>query len=295
MLEVGVARLLDPAGALELGELAGHRLEVRGARPDRRAEVRRGHERRVEVRLLGEQPDRQPALPRDRPAVRLVRPGSDPQQRRLAGAVRADEPDPVADRDRRRDRVEDDERADLAGHARQPKDRHQPAPDRGAGRRPPGRRGPRVRSVRAGRRASRPQRAARRSPPRPAARSSAGPAASAPPEIVRRIAPRALPVGGRQALAPRAEVRRPAADDDPPDRPAAAPTRLPRPLVDVEVLLHLAVAVGRRVVVDRRAAPLDGLGEDVADGAVQTPLVGAAAACRPSQRVEPRRHSASSA
>ena len=100
MLEVRVGRLLDAAGRLELGQLDAHRLEVRGAVADGRPEVRRRHERGVEVGLLGQQPDRQPALALDGAAVRLVAAGRDPEQRRLAGAVRPDEPDPVVDRDR---------------------------------------------------------------------------------------------------------------------------------------------------------------------------------------------------
>src|SRR5205814_2709618 len=48
-----------------------------------------------------------------------------------------------------------------------------------------------------------------------------------------------------QALAPRAEMRRPGADHDPSNGPAAAQARLARPLVDGQVILHLAVAVGR--------------------------------------------------
>jgi hypothetical protein len=61
------------------------------------------------VGFLGQQPDRQvpPAL--DGPAVRLVPADRDPEQRRLAGPVRPDQSDPVADGDRRVDVVEDDE------------------------------------------------------------------------------------------------------------------------------------------------------------------------------------------
>jgi hypothetical protein len=82
----------------------------------------------VEVRLLGEHPDRQAPLARDLARVGLVDPGGDPQQRRLPGAVRADQADPVAQGDRRIDPVEDHERADLAMDALESQDRHQAAP-----------------------------------------------------------------------------------------------------------------------------------------------------------------------
>ena len=45
-------------------------------------------------------PSVRPRFRCDLAAVRLVDAGGDPEQRRLAGAVRADEADPVADRDR---------------------------------------------------------------------------------------------------------------------------------------------------------------------------------------------------
>src|SRR5579862_2220781 len=81
-------------------------------------------------------------------------------------------------------------------------------------------------------------------------------------------------VGRRQALAPRAEMGGPGADDDPPDRPATPWAALTGALVDLEPLLHLAVAVGCRVVVDRAASPFDRLGQDGADREVQAALVG---------------------
>jgi hypothetical protein len=116
-------------GVLHRLELGGHLLEVRRTVPDRRPDVRRGHEPLVEVRLLGEHADRQLALARDLPGVGLVGPGGDAHQRRLAGPVRPDETDPVTERDRRADRVEDDEGADLAVDTLEPKDRHQaPSP-----------------------------------------------------------------------------------------------------------------------------------------------------------------------
>ena len=60
----------------------------------------------------------------DLAGIGFVAAGGQPHQRRLAGAVRSDEADPIADRDRRGDRVEDDERPDLAMDVGQPEDRH---------------------------------------------------------------------------------------------------------------------------------------------------------------------------
>ncbi len=54
------------------------------------------------------------------------------------------------------------------------------------------------------------------------------------------------------------------AHDDPPNRPAASVARLAGPLVDLQVVLHRAVAFGRRVVVHGTAAPLDSLRQYVA-------------------------------
>ena len=51
------------------------------------------------------------------------------------------------------------------------------------------------------------------------------------------------PVDCRKPLAPRAEVGRADAHDDPPDRPPAAEARKPGPLVHLQVVLHLAVAL----------------------------------------------------
>ncbi len=176
------------------------------------------------------------------PPVGLVDAGGDPQQRRLAGAVRPDQPDPLADRDRGVDRVEDHERADLAGDAREAEERHQacsPAPSPDGRRRPPAGRSPRVAAARRVRSA----RALRGGPLRP--RPGVSPSAPSPASSVQRrpvaagarVAAqdrrRAGPVGGRQALAPRAEVRRAAADHDPPDRPPAARAGLAGPLVDL--------------------------------------------------------------
>ena len=97
-----------------------------------------------------------------------------------------------------------------------------------------------------------------------------------------------LAVRGAEPLAPRAEMRRPRPDDDPLDRPSAARTRLAGPLVDLQVLLHRAVAVGRGVVVDRAAAPLDRLGQDPPDRVVEVPLVGRPQRPGGPQRMEPR-------
>ena len=87
----GGPRRSEPAGVALVLELArARRPSARGARPrgGSRAQVGRGHEPLVEVRLLAQQPDRQPPPPSDRAPVRLVPPGHDPKQRRLAGAVR---------------------------------------------------------------------------------------------------------------------------------------------------------------------------------------------------------------
>ena len=102
VLQVRVGRLHDPAVSLERRELA-RPSGPRCAAPVRTAvrSVRRGHERLVEVGLLGEQPDGQAALAVDLAAVGLVAAGGDPQQRRLARPVRPDQPDAVAERDRR--------------------------------------------------------------------------------------------------------------------------------------------------------------------------------------------------
>src|SRR5262249_30822380 len=79
-------------------------------------------------------------------------------------------------------------------------------------------------------------------------------------------------IGRWQSLAPRAEVRRSTTDDDPAHRAPAAEARLAGALVDLELLLHRPVALGGRVVVDRRPAPLDRLREDATDLAVQATL-----------------------
>jgi hypothetical protein len=64
-------------------------------------------------------------------------------------------------------------------------------------------------------------------------------------------------------------MRRSSAHDDPPDRPPASIAGLAAALVDLQMLLHRAVAFGRGVVVDGAAAPFDRLCQDVAQSLVQ--------------------------
>ena len=95
--------------------------------------------RLVEVRLLGQQAELQAFLAQHLARVRWLEPGRDAQQRRLARAVGTDQPDSLGVRDRRVDRIEDDERADLASDVRQPQDRHRlahPGEERGRRRCP---------------------------------------------------------------------------------------------------------------------------------------------------------------
>ena len=197
-------------------------------------------------------PRRQAASARDRPAIGLVAAGHDPQERRLAGAVGPDEADPLAGRDRGVTWSRMTKRADLPDDALQADEAHD-----GPRACTPPVAPPRAAFVRAGALAG-----LRRLVGRPAERpvavelhpAAAPPARAARPGrgvIVAEQLRRGRALRGGQALAERAEVRRPDADHDPPDRPAAARARLPGALVDVQVLLHLAVAVGRRVVVDR--------------------------------------------
>ena len=90
----------------------------RPPRADRGPHVRRGRERRVEVRLLAEQPQARPRLRHHVAAVGLVTSRHDAQQRRLARAVRPHEPDPLADARWRRDPIEDHERRRSRGGRR---------------------------------------------------------------------------------------------------------------------------------------------------------------------------------
>ncbi len=113
MLEVRVPVAPGMAPVFEVLELHGHLLEVRGAVPDRGPQVRGGHERLVEVRLLAQQAEGQVSAARDRPTVGLVAPGHDPEQCRLAGTIGTHEPHPLADGDGGIDLVEDDEGPDL--------------------------------------------------------------------------------------------------------------------------------------------------------------------------------------
>src|SRR5947207_621471 len=99
---------------------------------------------------------------------------------------------------------------------------------------------------------------------------------------------RTLAVPGGQALAPRAEMGGSCPDDDPPDGPATARTRLARALVDLQLLLHRSIAFGRRVVVDRAPAPLDRLGEHTSQFEVQPSLIGRPQRGSGAQRVQPR-------
>ena len=66
--------------------------------------------------------------PLDLAPVGLVDAGGEPEEGRLAGAVRPHDADSLAHRDRGVDGVEDDERPDLAGHVRQAEERHRQAP-----------------------------------------------------------------------------------------------------------------------------------------------------------------------
>ena len=77
VLERLVRRFGRSMSMLEGLELGRHRFEVGGAVPNGGPDVRRGHERGVEMGLLGQHPDRQVALSRDLPGVGLVHPGRD--------------------------------------------------------------------------------------------------------------------------------------------------------------------------------------------------------------------------
>ena len=126
-----------------------------------------------------------------------------------------------------------------------------------------------------------------------------GPTTAAPPSPTRHRPQdrrRALPIRGAKPLAPRAEMRRARADDDPLDRPPATRTRLAGPLVDLQVLLHRAVAVGCGVVVDRAAATHHGLGQDPSHFVIEVALVGRSQCARRSavdggeRPIAPHRH-----
>ncbi len=244
--------------------------------------------------LLAEHADARAALAGDLARVGLVEAGGDAQQRRLAGAVRARRGRPIAERDRRVDRVEDDERRRPRGAT--PSRRRidisalRDVPPRGHARRPSGALAGARAGASARRRPARPRRAAPDAPlpplVEPASVRGRHRRRRSRSSAARRTAPAARfgsiragsrprrPVRGGQPLAPRAEVRRARADDDPAHRSAAARARLAGALVDVQVLLHGAVALGRRVVVDRRCRGRSTASrEDPADLAVQPALV----------------------
>src|SRR5262245_36668610 len=161
------------------------------------------------------------------------------------------------------------------------------APDRRPRRRPPGRR--RAPGPLRPRLALGPLRRRQADTPLPGRQLRPAAAATRRPRHRREDPPGAGPIRGRESLAPRAEVRRPSPDDDPPDRVSVARTGLVGALVDLKVLLHLAVAVGRRVVVDRRTAPDHGLGEDPPQLRPEPPLVRRSQRPRRAERVEARR------
>ena len=244
--------------------------------------------------LLGEEAEGQVALAMDLAEVRLVATRRQAEQCRLAGAVRPDQADPVAERDRGVDGVEDDEGADLAGDAGQAQDAHRPgrAGSGGTDARAAARRVAAARFVRSVRACAAARAASHgRQPERPLPRQL-GPATSRPTRAAGhrpQDGRRALAVGRAQPLAPRAEVRRTRADDDPLDRPPAARARLAGALIDLQAFLHRAIAVGRRVVVDRAPATLDRLGQHGPDRVVQASFVGRPERPGGPQRMEPGR------
>ena len=145
MLEVGVGRV-PPTRPSRSRPPARSAIASRCAAPgpDRRAQVRRGHERRVEVGLLGEQPDATGrACATTAPRSGSSRPAASRSSVVLPAPLGPTRPIRSPSAMAAVDRVEDHERADLAGDAREAQDRHQPPPaDRRPGRRPAGRRRP---------------------------------------------------------------------------------------------------------------------------------------------------------
>ena len=109
---------------LQLGQLALQPLDLRGAGPHGRSHGRRADEGRIQVRLLAQQPDARPGRDVDGPAIGVLAARDDPEQRRLAGTVGADQADTLAARERGADRIEDDEVTDLAAHIVQAQDAH---------------------------------------------------------------------------------------------------------------------------------------------------------------------------
>ena len=276
VLEVGVVGARR-RGRRARGAPSSSAIRSRWAAPWRTAERRSGAAMNASSKCASwpSSPSVSPRLRADRPAVGLVAPRRDAEQRRLAGAVRPDEADPLARA--RWPRVIRSRMTNVPISRTTPSSRTRLTPPLPAPRRAASRRAAAAAAVRAvavarplglggpsGPSAPSPSSSTQRRPGR-----RAGGAARARRHR-RAGASRRRAVAARgQPLAPRAEVGGPDADDDPPDRAPAAAARLAGALVDVEPLLHLAVAVGRRVVVDRGAAALDGLGEDRDDVAVQ--------------------------
>ena len=271
VLEVRVGRLSTRCSRSSAASSRGHRLEVRRPVADGRPEVRRGHERGVEVGLLGEQPD---ATGRASGTPRRASGSSTPAAIRSSVVLPAPfgptspirSPSAIAASIRSRITNVPTSRWTPSGAG---STSAQP-PDRGAVRR-----ARRVAARAGGRRArsGRARSASASAPTLPSPAAQLGPAPAARADW-RRLDPRGSrprparsPAGSRWHHEQKCVAR--AADDDPPDRPPAARARLAGALVDVQPLLHLAVALGRRVVVDRRAAALDRLGEDPAELAVQ--------------------------
>ena len=212
MLERPVGGLRDVTATLELASSTAIALQVGGAVADRRPQVRRGHERLVEVRLLGEQAERQPALAGDLAADRARRgPAAIRSSVVLPAPFGPTRPTRSPRAIARVDLVEDHERADLAANALEPQDRHQPGSGRrGRGPAPAARRGGRrrraaARRVRSARDRLRSRLVRARPPDAPSPsssvqrRSRAGPAPSRP---------RVIPAEDRGRARP---IRRPAA------------------------------------------------------------------------------------
>ncbi len=79
-----------------------------------------------------------------------------------------------------------------------------------------------------------------------------------------------------------------AAHDDPPNRPGAPIARLTCTLIHLEVLLHRAIALGSRVIVDGAAASLNRLGQDIAQRPVKPAGVLRTEALRVAERMDTR-------
>ena len=193
VLEVLVGGLGDPVVLLQATRARAP--SARGARRPPRTAIRRsGAAMNAGSRWVSwsEEAEAQAALARDLAAVRVVDAGRDPEQRRLAGAVRTDQADALAQGDRGADVIEDDERADLAADRPEAQDRHQPGP--GGRGPPPGASPQRDESARCvpapwpRRRSGSPRPASARPSPPPRARSSRRPARRRSPVVPRRMA-----------------------------------------------------------------------------------------------------------